>query len=123
MYKYCAFFLRDTFVYNSLCLSIRDRLHERHDGDSTDNKRQPGSHNRDAQYQPDHLEERHLFRNNGTGIPSRKMRTYPIRFEANRERGDALQSAAYVFILFSIKFSKYVIFVLPFPFKTQNPLL
>lgn len=100
----------DVVLYDSLCLSIRDRLHQRHDGDSTDNKWQSGSHYCYAEYQLDHFEAGYILCDHGSGILSGKMRANSIGLETSREGGDAVQPTAHhtIFILLSIDFSKYV---------------
>lgn len=91
----------------SLCLSIRDRLHQRHDGDSTDNKRQSGSHDRYAEYQLDYFEAGRILCDHGSGIPPREMRANSIGLETSREGRDAVQPTAHraIFVL-SSEFSK-----------------
>lgn len=115
----------DVVLYDSLCLSIRDRLHQRHDGDSTDNKRQSGSHDRHAEYQLDYFEAGRILCDHGSGIPPREMRANSIGLETSREGRDAVQPTAHraIFVLLSVEFSKYVtllgFFVLV---RSRNPL-
>jgi len=96
-------------LYASLCLPLRNRLHQRHDGDPADNKRQPGAHDRHAQPQPDHVEARHLLRDDRAGVLARKVRANPARLTAPREGGDALQPPADLLVLLPIELSEYVV--------------
>lgn len=96
----------------SLCLSIRDRLHERHNGDPSDNKRQPGAHDRHAESQPDHFEAGHLLRDHRAGVPARQVRANSLGLETLREGRNALQPAALrpVLVLLTIVLSRYANF-------------